>query len=163
MKKVFKVNDKYEITCTSENTRYGFRHLANLYRTGASGTTVLVEKAKECYYNRTWESFEYETVIDRLLTKAKIMPEEQIREFLECCRKNNLAEVNKQFGFIAGIAKIGEVLCETQSQKNDWKERMIKAGFGDKGLSMPDDWILLSEDEKERRLNNVIKEMEEKR
>ncbi len=40
---------------------------------------------------------------------------------------------------------------------------MIKAGFGDKGLSMPDDWILLSEDEKERRLNNVIKEMEEKR
>lgn len=160
--KTFKINDKYEITCTSEKTRYGFRHLANLYRTGLSGTTVLVEKAKECYYNRTWESFEYETVINNLLTKAKIMPEEQIKEFLECCRKDNLEEVNKQFGFIAGIAKIGEILCETQAEKNDWKERMIKAGLGNKGLIMPDDWLVLSEDEKEKRLNNVIKEMEEK-
>jgi len=157
--KTFKINDKYEITCTCENTRYGFRHLANLYRTGASGTTTLIEKAKECYYNRTWESFEYETVIDSLLTKAKIMPEEQIREFLERCRKGNLDEVNRQFGFIAGIAKIGEVLCETQAEKNDWKERMIKAGLGDKGLIMPDDWLVLSEDEKEKRLNNVINEL----
>lgn len=157
--KTFKINDKYEITCTSEKTRYGFRHLANLYRTGLSGTTVLVEKAKECYYNRTWESFEYETVINNLLTKAKIMPEEQIKEFLECCRKDNLEEVNKQFGFIAGIAKIGEILCETQAEKNDWKERMIKAGLGNKGLIMPDDWITLSEDEKEKRLNNVINEL----
>jgi hypothetical protein len=157
--KTFKINDKYEITCTSEKTRYGFRHLANLYRTGLSGTTVLVEKAKECYYNRTWESFEYETVINNLLTKAKIMPEEQIKEFLECCRKDNLEEVNKQFGFIAGIAKLGEILCNTQSEVNDWKERMIKAGLGDRGLIMPDDWHRLSEDEKERRLNGVINEL----
>jgi hypothetical protein len=157
--KTFKINDKYEITCTSEKTRYGFRHLANLYRTGLSGTTVLVEKAKECYYNRTWESLEYETVINNLLTKAKIMPEEQIKEFLECCRKDNLEEVNKQFGFIAGIAKLGEILCNTQSEVNDWKERMIKAGLGDRGLIMPDDWHRLSEDEKERRLNGVINEL----
>jgi len=157
--KTFKIDEKHEIVCTCENTRYGFRHLASLYRTGSSGTTFLIEKTKECYYNRTWESFEYETVIDKLLHKAKIMPEEQIKMFLERCRKGNLEEVNKKFGFIAGVAKIGEILCDTQKQKNDWKERMIKAGLGDKGLIMPDDWIILSEDEKEKRLNNVINEL----
>lgn len=156
--KTFKINDDYQIVCHWENTRYGFRHLASL----KDKYYQEICKAKQCYYNRTWESFEYETVINDLLTKAKIMPEEQIKEFLECCRKDNLEEVNKQFGFIAGIAKIGEILCETQAEKNDWKERMIKAGLGNKGLIMPDDWITLSEDEKEKRLNNVIKKMEEK-
>lgn len=157
--KTFKIDEKYEIVCKSENTRYGFRHLASLYRTGSSGTTVLIEKAKECYYNRTWESFEYETVMYRLLKKAQILTEEQTKAFMEACRKNELEKFNLQMGALAGIAKIGEILCDTQSQKNDWKERMLKAGLGDMGLIMPDDWITLSEDEKEKRLNNVINEL----
>jgi hypothetical protein len=36
---------------------------------------------------------------------------------------------------------------------------MIKAGLGNKGLEMPEDWDSLSEDEKEKRLNNVIAHM----
>jgi hypothetical protein len=36
---------------------------------------------------------------------------------------------------------------------------MIKAGLGNKGLEMPEDWDSLSEEEKERRLNNVIGEL----
>ena len=59
-------------------------------------------------------------------------------------------------GMIAGIAKLGEILCDNQKDKNDWKMRMLKAGLENQGLMIPDDWGLLSEDEKQRRLNGAI-------
>ena len=152
--KTFKINEFTEITCNCVNTRYGFRHDAKLFINNELHT-----KAKACYYNRTWESFEYESVINDLLNKAKIMTGEQKSKFLEACRKNELDEVNKNFGFIAGIAKLGEIFCNTQTEKNDWKTRMLRAGLSDKGLIMPEDWNTLNENEKERRLNNVIGEL----
>lgn len=160
--KIFKINDKYEITCTSEKTRSGFRHLANLYRTGQSGTTTLIDKAKVCYLNRTWESFEYESVIQDLLRKSKVLPEDQVKEFIEGCRLDNLEQINKQFGFIANIAKLGEILCDNQKDQNDWKVRMLKAGLSDKGLIIPEDWNELTENEKGKRLNSVISQFNEK-
>ena len=61
------------------------------------------------------------------------------------------------FGAVAMVAKMGELLTDTQTQANDWKKRMLKAGIS--GLIMPDDWDNLSEDEKTTRLDKVIKEM----
>jgi len=52
------------------------------------------------------------------------------------------------------VALMGDLLCDTKKQKNDWKKRMLKAGIPD--LDIPDDWDELSEDEKEKRLNKVI-------
>jgi hypothetical protein len=150
--KTFKVNEFTEIRCNSVNTRHGFRHDAKLYVNNELHT-----KAKACYYNRTWESFEYESVIINLLNKAKIMPEEQKSVFLDRCRKNELDEINANFGFIAGIAKLGNLLCENQTDKNDWKKRMLKAGLP--GLDIPEDWNTLNENEKEKRLDFVINEL----
>lgn len=57
---------------------------------------------------------------------------------------------------------MGNLLAgDSQKAKNDWKARMLKAGLENKGLSMPDDWEQLSEDEKEKRLNKVIKVLRE--
>lgn len=53
-------------------------------------------------------------------------------------------------------AVMGNVLCETQAEKNAWKMRMLKSGLSKMGLSVPDDWDSLPEDEKERRLDVVI-------
>ena len=156
--KTFKINDKYEILCESLHTKNGFKHEAKLFRTGLSGTTVCIEKAKICYYNRTWESFEFESVIYDLLKKSKIMTIEQINEYVKLLQKNNMEEINKQFSFIGTIAKMGEIICNDQKEKNDWKTRMIKAGFP--GISIPEDWNELSEEEKEKRLNNVINELQ---
>jgi hypothetical protein len=155
--KTFKINDKYQIDCWSENTRYGFRHLANLYRTGLSGTTVCIEKAKVCYYNRTWESFEFETVIKKLLSfNTDIIPKGTQTRFLNKISGNVKKEIKQNFGFISAIAKMGEILCNDQKEKNDWKTRMLKAGLP--GLDIPEDWNTLTEEEKEKRLNNVINE-----
>ena len=55
-------------------------------------------------------------------------------------------------------AQIGEIFGQNKKEKNDWKARMLKAGLGE-GLDMPEDWNSLSEEEKERRLNKMIKFM----
>lgn len=151
--KSFRVNDNAEIVCEWVKTRYGFRHDAKLYVNGQ-----FVEKAKACYYNRTWESFEYESVISDLLHKTKHISVEDRDAFLKRARQGYHDEVNAQFGFISAIAKLGDVLCTDKKESNDWKSRMIKAGIGD-AIQMPSDWDSLSEDEKETRLNAVIGQM----
>jgi hypothetical protein len=62
MKKLFSLTNGDIIVCESEGTRYGFRHLATLMRNGYE-----VSKAKVCYYNRTWEAYEFDTVIHKLM------------------------------------------------------------------------------------------------
>ena len=57
---------------------------------------------------------------------------------------------------IAMVAAFGEIFGTTKKEKNDWKARMLKAGLGGRGLSMPEDWDTLTEEEKERRLNGAI-------
>ena len=74
--KIFKVNDKVSIVCESQNTRYGFRHLAHLIKNNNE-----VDKAKMCYYNRTWERFEFESVILELIHKTDQLTEEEKTKF----------------------------------------------------------------------------------
>ena len=66
------------------------------------------------------------------------------------------SKVSPIFNSVAMVAAMGNLLCETKEEKNTWKLRMLKAGMGSAGLQIPDDWDTLSEDEKEKRLDNVI-------
>ena len=54
-------NKTIMFVCWTENTRYGFRHLCKNIDDNVKYT------AKACYYNRTWESFEYETVLEKAI------------------------------------------------------------------------------------------------
>lgn len=60
-----KVNGK-EITfrCHTTNTRCGFCHTAHLM-----GWEYDITDTKASYYNRTWERFEYESVLKRAIEK----------------------------------------------------------------------------------------------
>lgn len=60
--RIFNLNKVYNVVCNSEPTRYGFRHLATLHKTGFS-----IAKAKVCYYNRTWECYEFESVLNKII------------------------------------------------------------------------------------------------
>ena len=62
--KIFKLTKDFSVVCNSEGTRYGFRHLASLCRDGAE-----VCKAKACYYNRTWESYTFQSVLHDVINK----------------------------------------------------------------------------------------------
>jgi hypothetical protein len=158
--KTFKINDYLAIECATQNTNYGFRHVATLLLNGIERDT-----AKCCYYNRTWECYEYQSVIHGLIGKTKILTDtekELIRHKLdgkdgydgEGC-KGDLAGL----ATIGMIAKLGDVLCKDQKEKNDWKERMLKAGLEGKGLIMPEDWNELDEDTKQARLDGAIKQL----
>ena len=150
--KSFRIDDHLEIVCRSENTSYGFRHLAALLRDGCEQET-----AKCCYYNRTWERYEFQTVIENLIGKANSLSEVEKVECLAFINKDNTDR--SLFKTTASIALMGEVLCSGTKEKNDWKKRMLKAGIT--GLNIPDDWDKLSEEEKELRLNKVIKTLQE--
>ena len=63
--------------------------------------------------------------------------------------------MDDKFGAIAGVAMMGDVFGQTLAEKNAWKLRMVKAGLGN-GISIPDDWDLLPEEEKAKRLDAMI-------
>ena len=63
--KVFYINNNISIVCQSQSTRNGFKHIANLII-----NEVDVLETKICYINRTWESFEYESIIDKIKDMA---------------------------------------------------------------------------------------------
>lgn len=55
--------ESYTIDCYTTHTRDGFCHHASIYLNGRE------YKARVSYLNRTWESFDYETTIQRLIEK----------------------------------------------------------------------------------------------
>ena len=62
--KIFNLDDTYNIVCNWKKTRNGFKHTANLCKNGFS-----VFETKICYLNRTWESFEYESILFKVVNE----------------------------------------------------------------------------------------------
>ena len=152
----FKINKELSAICEWKKTRSAFKHEATLTRNG-----YVINKVKICYLNRTWERYEFESVLQKLLDKStnELNKEEQSAfndKINNQFREDEEKEANKMFGAIGAIAKMGEILSEDKKGANDWKKRIIEAGLGDKGLIIPEDWETLSEEEKEKRLNKVI-------
>ena len=156
--KQFKMTKEIEVTCHRENTRYGFRHLATLSING-----IARQNGKACYYNRTWEKYEFQSVLRDVVNKAfknKIISEQQKKDCDEFIKGDHTDWSGLRT--IGLVAKLGDVFCENQKASNDWKARMLKAGLSNQGLIMPENWESLSEPEKERRLNGAIQQISTK-
>lgn len=150
----FKINQNIEIVCDSQKTRNGFKHTANLFVDGKE-----IDSTKCCYLNRTWESYEYQSVILKLIDKSNYLSVEQKKFCTEWANGNHTDWTG--FNTTLGIAKLGDIFCDNQKDKNDWKLRMLKAGFENKGLIIPEDWNNLDEATKKARLDMVIAVMGE--
>jgi hypothetical protein len=155
--RIFDVNKSIRVVCNSTSSRSGFNHTATLFVNGSERETVKVH-----YINRTWESYEYESVLEKLADETTSLNDagkKALKKFIKNGGEAERKETQSQMKTVAMVAKMGEIFGSTPKEKNDWKARMIKAGLGNKGLEMPEDWDSLSEEEKERRLNNVIGEL----
>jgi hypothetical protein len=150
--KLFNVNNDITIVCEWVKTRNAFKHTATLMRKGIEDCEV-----KICYSNRTWESYEFQSVILKLADKVGGKDGQLIHDYAK-----NYNESDSFLKTVGLVASLGELMCNTQEERNDWKVRMIKAGLGDSGIEIPEDWDTLSEDEKEKRLNGVIEVMNSK-
>lgn len=152
---VFKVNKNIEIVCESQKTRNGFRHLATLIYHGREIQTV-----KCCYLNRTWERYEFQSVLEKLADESSLLDREK-KLFLTKIENQFVKDdpTLKNLKLIANIASLGDIFGKTQEQRNDWKEKMLKAGLENKGLIMPDDWNELDENTKQSRLDGAIAQL----
>jgi hypothetical protein len=56
--KIFNLDNDFNIVCNWQKTRSGFKHTASLHKNG-----LTVYECKICYLNRTWECFEYESIL----------------------------------------------------------------------------------------------------
>ncbi|MEI6775164.1 MAG: hypothetical protein WCL18_10780 [bacterium] len=147
--KTFEINKTTIIVCNYQKTRNGFKHTATLIINNNE-----IDNTKICYQNRTWESYEYETVLHKLLDKTNCLSKEEKEEFRNKQQQKSSDDLNQDLKLISNIAKLGELFCNTTKDKNDWKKRMLQAGIS--GLDIPSNWDTLSETEKEQRLNKVI-------
>lgn len=152
IEKWFKIDDHITIGTRYGDSRNGFNHFASLFIDGHE-----IETVKNHYINRTWESYTYQSVMQRLIEKTKALnPAEKAKAkaYLEQDHTDN-----SMLKTIAMVSSLGEIFGQTQKEKNDWKTRMLKAGLGNSGLEMPEDWNTLPEPEKERRLNAAITQL----
>jgi hypothetical protein len=153
--KIFDVSKDIRVVCESGKTRNGFKHTATLFVNGRE-----CDSAKVNYLNRTWERYDFESVLEKLADKTDCLSDEQRAVFKDYIKNYGDEDSKAMMRSIGTVAMMGELMAgDSKKSKNDWKARMIKAGLGNKGLDMPEDWDRLSEDEKERRLNNVIGEL----
>jgi hypothetical protein len=150
--RIFKITKDIEVVCESQRTKSGFRHLATLMKNGREQDT-----AKCCYLNRTWERYEFQSVLSKLVDKTSYLSDDE-KKICEDFIEGDQTDWS-DFKMVSNIAKLGDLFCDNQKDKNDWKERMLKAGFENKGLIMPDDWNTLDEETKQKRLDSVIELM----
>jgi len=80
--RIFNLNNIYNVVCNFESTKSGFRHIAVLHKNGYE-----IARCKECYLNRTWECFEFETVLKKIINNN-----------FEGQEKENFLKVIKQRG-----------------------------------------------------------------
>ena len=154
--RIFKITDKIDVVCEWKKTRTAFKHTATLFLNGNEQ-----ENVKICYLNRTWEQYEFESVLNKLLGVKKSSLSDGEKKIFKAYIENydRVKDDLKPLKGIAMIAKMGELFGTTQKEKNDWKARMLKTGLEGKGLIMPDDWDALDEVTKQARLDGAIKEL----
>lgn len=71
MTTLFKLG-KAAIECVSGNTRDGFKHTATLRIDGFKICTATIT-----YLNRTWEAFEYESVLQKMFDRTDALTKRQ--------------------------------------------------------------------------------------
>lgn len=145
----FKITKHITIEAEYYETRYLWGHKAWIFLDGEE-----VGYAKATYYNRTWESYEFQSVCQSVVEKARKLTKQQkayCQNWLEKYEEPN------RFAPVAMVAMLGELMTDNQKDANDWKARMIKAGLPDGAIQMPDDWDTLNEETKQARLDGVIK------
>lgn len=116
-----KVNGcEYEFRCYTTWTRNGFCHTVQ-------NRTYSVSDTKQSYINRTWERFDYETVLKRAIGKLSTvvgLPKEIVDEVYAQIIEGKAAEEEKQ---AEEMVKSFEALHSALSPEN--KERLANSGI----------------------------------
>ncbi|MFA5380242.1 MAG: hypothetical protein WC455_31055 [Dehalococcoidia bacterium] len=156
--KSYKFGNGYEVNCWSENTRYGFRHLCEL-----THNLNRIGKSKACYYNRTWEAYEFQSVIHQAIqavfdnrTRAQQKKGQEINPLI----KQYCDEVDarargieaKRFDPVKMAVAFGALLTDNPEERANWDKRMLSTV---PGIDFPDDFDSLPVEEQQKRLDKA--------
>jgi len=153
----FKVNEKLTVECKMQYNKKGFKHVATLK---LNGYEVLTTRTQ--YYNRTWESYQYESILRQLADRIeykKILTKNELSLFRRFIKNPQRVEDDlKPLKSISALATLGGLMSNNKKDSNKHKLNILKMSLGDTFI-IPDDWEDLPEDEKGKRLDKVIKQL----
>jgi len=130
--RTFNVSPSIKIDAVSEKTAMAFRHLATVYKNGSQ-----VGFGRIPYQNRTWESFEFQSVMEKAVRGSSLSSDEKANTLKWLQGDRTDWSDFKMTGMIAGL---GDIMATTPKEKVAWKTRMLKAGLGHKGLDIPENF-----------------------
>ena len=120
---------KYTFTCYSQNTSYGFTHVCTEGYNNTTERKWIRSRiiAKACYYNRTWESFQYETVLRKGI--ENLCEPQEVKDKLHAILITKTAqdEHEKVEKEVAEFETLWNGLSETNKQH-------IRNGVGENGI-----------------------------
>lgn len=96
MSKLTVNNREFEFLCHSKSTRNGFAHICRLYVDGVRFT-----EAKVNYLNRTWENYEFQSVM-----------ETSVRQVIESAEEYAKFQVKTELGVSRMTKKANDMLSE---------------------------------------------------
>lgn len=154
--KCYEFGEGYKVMCRSERTRYGFRHLCEL-----THNYNVIAKTKACYYNRTWESYEFQSVIHQAISaafdnrtrsqqKKGEAPNPLIKQYCEEIDARARGEETKRFDPVKAICAVGALLTDTPEERAKWDKRMLSTV---PGIDFPEDFDSLPVEEQQKRLD----------
>lgn len=143
--KIFKLNDTYSIVCNDKKTRSGFKHEATLRANGLSQRST-----KICYLNRTWESYEYQSVVHRLIDLY--FSKDQAQRYKNVVDGKGNEESKHAFDTVKLAMVVGELVGGNKEERVAFKKRMLSTV---PGMEFPDGFDELPVEERERRLKAV--------
>lgn len=146
---LFKISKSLEVQAETYETRYSWGHKAWLFRNSQE-----IDYKKITYSNRTWEAYEFESILESL-ARSKELTEKEKKQF-EKKIKNQFQKEDpamKKLGQLAGLAKLAAIMQPERSA--DASLGVLAAGLGD-ALIIPEDWQGLPDEEKQRRMDGAL-------
>ena len=134
----------YTIKAWVYNSPYSWGHYATI---SDNNTGRELDQLKYTYYNRTWESYTYQSIIHELLNRNNLKPLKKLADGI------GSGNVKKELGALAGIVKMAQVLGMDEA-------RALEIATGG-AVGVPEGWEDLPETEKEVRIKKVLNCLEE--
>jgi hypothetical protein len=141
----YKINEDLTIRAESYSNGHNWGHKAYAIYQGRE-----VASAKCVYYNRTWESYKYQSVMQKLVNvmdECKTIPLKDRRMAWIFLKTGDGREL-KALGMMGNLAKLAGIIGGNES-----KARVLASI---PGVTLPENFESLPEEEKGRRLNGVI-------
>ena len=146
----YTINKNLSIEAWYFETRHNWGHKARAVYNGRE-----VAEVKIVYQNRTWESYKYQSVMQKLIDamdECKTIP---LADRIEAYRKIKSGDGREMRGIkmIGAIASLGNLIAKTPGEATEFKKRIL---LSTPGIIMPDNFESLTEAEKSSRLDGAI-------